>query len=213
MRSRVLTIAALVGSLFFAYSGSAQATVLYSNIAVRSGTGANAVNDGLDASFSTGNQGVDLTSITLKLYATNTLDTGSFVVTLLANSSNSPGKRITSSPLATILDSSLTTTASLVTLDSFPLISLAANTRYWVKVFNPNSATTPTTAYWAYVDSTNGIGVYNEYSNDGTYLVANNVSKTPFVMSVSAIPEPRSLALVFVGIVGTVLGLVKRKAP
>jgi hypothetical protein len=134
-----------------------------------------------------------LTSVDLLVLATSPSDGGSFTVSLLNDSSTSPG-----SPIATdtFADSLLSTSLSVLAAP-FPDISLLANTRYWIELSTSNGS-----LEWSFTSMNDGIGVANEY-NFYAGSVSANAAFTPYQMSIgSAAPEPSTWAMVLVGFAG-----------
>jgi hypothetical protein len=182
---------------------AANATVLYNNIGgVASGGQAHAStsdNGPLGGSFSTGPSSFTLASVDLLVLADNPSDGGSFTVSLLKDSSKTPGSTIATDTFA---DSVLST--SLSTLSApFSSITLAADTRYWIEL-----STSTGSLEWSYSAANNGVGVAHEY-NYYAHSVSPNNSFTPYQMSIgsgSAVPEASTWALMLAGFAG--LGLV-----
>jgi hypothetical protein len=212
MPSRFVRSLALSGVLAATLgTGAARADVLFSNIGFGS-TVSNPVSQVLYDSFSTGSYGVSLTSVSLKLEASNPSDTGAVVVALYSNlsGSNTPDGSI--QRLGKIFDSSLTSSPTIIQLDAFPYTALAANTRYWIQVRQLGS--TPSSASWVYDNSYLGTSVSTEYSLDTVNVAgvtANDSGSNVYLMRVTGIPEPRSVALLLVGLVGTGLALLRRR--
>ena len=183
----------------------ARADVLFTNVGLpsASGIGADPVSNTLYATFSTSAQGLMLSSLSLELDAATPGDGGLVNVILASDDFGVPGKGI--KLLGQIADSSLTSAPSVYSFsESFPL---AANTRYWIKL--AKSGLTATSAYWEYDGSSAGPGVYSEFDyNTGNLpaLSANSVGTSVYMMTVSAVPEPTSLALYAGGL--AILGLV-----
>jgi hypothetical protein len=160
-------------------------------------------------SFSTGAQGLALSSVTLVLAAGNPGDGGTIVASLwsdnpsgayspsgVANALPAPGSEIDT--LATIKDSNLSSSFSNVSVPVTAAIALAANTRYWVELVGSVS----TTAEWSYIGAADAsaLSLTNEYSWNN-YSGMSNTSGLDAtygvdMVSVSAVPEPASLFLV-----------------
>jgi hypothetical protein len=121
---------------------------------------------------------------------------GTTVVSLLADNSTSPGAVI--GQLASISDSSLSTTATDVDVSGFSPIMLNANTRYWIELSSTSLA-----AAWTLSGDTSGPGVIGEFFANSTGVFANaGLAGFPYQMQVNteAIPEPSSLALSISGL-------------
>jgi hypothetical protein len=190
-------------------AGAVKADIIYDNISASIGAvtqgdaGVSSAGSGpLGDSFSTGSSPSTLTDVQLLMSADTPTDGGAYTVSLLADSSTSPGALI--SPLAALPDSGLTAAGStppwtLIDVPVSPGISLAANTRYWIEIGGAN-----TTANWAYDVANVGVGVANEF-NFYAGSVSDNNSFTPYQMTVmtAAVPEPAAMALsalVFAGL-------------
>jgi hypothetical protein len=119
-------------------------------------------------SFSTGSNPFSLTDVQLALTVDDPSTTGTVTVSLLSDSSSSPGTTIAT--LGTINDSALSAyTPATVDFSQASAIDLAANTRYWVEV----SSTDDSSAGWSYTTDTTGVGVASEY-NANSFQVYNN---------------------------------------
>lgn len=170
-------------------------------------------------SFSVGTQGLQLSSVTLVLAATNATDGGAMVVSLWTNSPNgdangnmpAPGELIAN--LATVNDSSLTASFSEVVIPVTQAIALAANGRFWIEVANKPSLPV-TSGQWDYTFSSSAAAIpsaANEFNwgNYAGYLdtsFADNVNGVDMFV-VSAVPEPMSIALL--GLAVLALGLAR----
>ena len=193
------------------FVGAAYAGVLFDNIGLKV-TGGDAVANTLYASFTTGPQGVDLSAVSLELIALQPLDGGSLNVFLAIDSGGAPGKSI--AKLGTISDSALNSTIFTPSIMSLPgSKSLAANTRYWLKLAT-NGVSTSSSAYWAYDSSSNGVSVASELdlnAANGTGVTLNSAANSVYLMSVTGIPEPGTLSVLLFGVALTTLALGLRK--
>ncbi len=184
----------------------ARADVLFNNIGLpvlAPFSGADPVSNTLYASFSTSSQGLMLSSLALELDAVTPNDGGLINVVLASDAFGVPGKGLRL--LGQINDSILTTSPSVYTFSES--VPLAANTRYWIKL--AQTAGTSSSAYWAYAGSSAGVGVYSEYdynTGNSPALSVNSLGLGVYMMTVSAVPEPTSLAL-YAGAL-TILGVV-----
>jgi hypothetical protein len=160
----------------------------------------------LGASFTTGSSGV-LGAIHLALELNAAADDGAFLVSVVPDAGNTPdltpGNALWTS--SSILDSSFTANTPGGYWDpaldpTAAGVGLAAGTRYWV-VLNgdPDSVVS-----WDYVTTpdTSGIGVAGELWYSAGATGPNETG--PYVMSVdvTAAPEPVSLAIFGLGLVG-----------
>jgi len=211
---------ALIGAAPFA---GAQADVLYDNLGQPNAgvagsdllaTAADGGGGPVAVSFSTGSQGVVLSAVSLLLEGT--YDTaGSISAELFSDnptgsssSAPAPGSELAS--IGTIADSSLPSSFGTVTIDPATEIILAANTRYWVELLS--SGSTPTTAIWATSATALGVGVVGEYDwnnyagnlNSTALNQDPSVGYAPDMMAVMAVPEPTSLSLLALGLIGLV---------
>ena len=199
---------ALIGAAPFA---GAQADVLFDNTA-QAPMGSDPILDlggggagPVAASFSTGAQGMDLSSISVVLQEVGG-DSGTINVELFAGGITAPGGigvsigSIDAGSLATGFDSvSIALTSSVV---------LASNQRYWVELSSSDLSASDLTG-WAYDGNSLGTGVpgeytWNNYSPGGTSSL-NEAAGSAYVMQVQAVPEPASLELLALGMIGLVV--------
>ena len=169
----------------------------------------------LAESFSTGSSDFLLSDIQLALTVNDPSSTGTVTVSLLSDSSTSPGAIIAT--LGTVNDSALSAyTPATVDFLQATAIDLAANTRYWVEV----SASSDSSAGWSYTADTTGIGVANEfnansfqvYSNSGDpFLTLINDPNQLQVNGVAAVPLPTA-AWLFASALGALTALRRRPA-
>ncbi len=222
---------ALIAATPFA---TARADVLFDNV---TGIAPNGAPDGianysgssepvgpLAVSFSTGSSAVYLpyTSFTFDLEATTPDDGGSVTATLFAsagagvgktsNNAIHPGTSVAS--LGIINDSQLSSAAySLISVTSSQAVLLSANTTYWVELSSTASNSSPSSAAWANEAATGGgVGVDGEYAWNNYAGVARSwliTSRGGYMMQV-AVPEPSSILVIGVGLIGLVATRRKR---
>ncbi len=200
--SAAVAVAVMAGT---ALSNSATAsTVLYDNLpASSSGTApANSSWGPLYDSFSTGSSSLSTIALTLMLDATTPSDGGTFTISLLTDSGNSPGTKFATT--GSLPDSDLSTTLNPFSVGA--ALSLAADTLYWVELSSTGSVN------WSYSTDTSGLGVANEYfanyGGTGTVRVFPNSGGPPYQMEVvgTATPLPSTWTMLIAGFVG--LGFV-----
>ncbi len=177
MSSKFVALAAValigVGSV-----ASARADVLFDNITqfqpnvaggiagydpLLNGTSSNSGGGPIAVSFSTGSQGLDLSSVTFALTGVST-SLGSLSVDLMTDSTSTPNSpSSTGVNIGTILDSQLSGTVSLITVKPSTAVILASNQRYWIELSSA-SAANPTSAEWGYDKAgSGGVGVSGQY--------------------------------------------------
>jgi hypothetical protein len=195
-------------SACFATSAPGHADVLYDNLSVAS-AGADPANPSIYGplynSFSTGSSGFSLSEIGLSLQAQNTVDLGTFTVTLLS------GAAAYADPTAIVFSSTFNDSQLLASLSTFDVnfspISLAADTRYWVELSSTGSV------QWSYASDASGTGVSGEFSQNqgGTTLNGPTGDETqpPYQMlisdqQISAVPELSSWMMMILGLMGLV---------
>jgi len=208
-RFRNLVFAA-VATTIAAQGSAVNADILYDNLSVSSGGTASvsSLDHGpLADSFSTGVSPTSLTDVKLLLGASAPVDGGSFSVTLLSDSSTSPGSLLTT--IGTVNDSSLSTSLGTVDLSLATPYALTANTRYWIEVSG-----TSTSGVWSFTAVNSGTGVAGEY-NFYAGLVKANSDFTPYQMQVNtstvAVPEPGTLTVALGTIAIAALAIARRR--
>ena len=202
-RLKMFTACALAASALLG-PATANAAYLFENIngATSGGSASASITDNgpLGDSFSTGTSPFAFTGVDLLISATIPGDGGTFTVSLLKDSSTTPGALIEQ---VTGNDSSLTTALSPIFF-SMPTETLTANTRYWIELLTNGGS-----LHWSFSAVNTGIGVANEY-NFYAGSVSANSAFTPYQMSIgSAVPEPSTWAMMLLGFAG--LGLAAHR--
>jgi hypothetical protein len=150
-------------------------------------------------SFSNG-AAATLVDLKLLLNVDIPTDGGTVTVSLLSSDESTspptPGSVIAT--LGTINDSSLSTSLSVVDISGLS-VALAANTRYWIELSQPNGS-----ANWSFAGDASGVGTAGEFffnqngpfpNSEGPYQMQINVAS-------GTIPEPSAVVLGMIGIGG-----------
>jgi hypothetical protein len=177
---------------------SAQATVIYDNLAA-SQDGADPVQSygPLANSFNTGVNAGLLSGVSMLLKSGSGELIGDLQVKLLANNGSAPGAELLS--LGSMSSASVST-SGFASYNFTPAASfnLATNTTYWVEVFT----TAPIDIEWSWSTDLTSLGVAGQASYSKELGVLPNSLAGPYQMAVSvtAVPEPASVALALVGV-------------
>jgi hypothetical protein len=197
--------AATVAVLCAAVMPAANASPIYDNLgSSRDGSDPIFGFGPLANSFTTDAAGF-LGGVTALLKNGSTSIVGDIQISLHANGANVPGAELAS--LGTISSADVAT-ADFAEYSFAPLTSylLAANTTYWIEII----ALDPNALEWSWSNDLSATGVAGQ-SNYSAALGTNaNSSFGPYQMAVSQVPEPESLALVFLGL--GLLVVVKRRS-
>jgi hypothetical protein len=152
----------------------------------------------------TATAGGRLQDVTLSLLRTDPQSTGSLSVNLYFDSgSNTTGAFIQN--IGTLLDSSLTAGPSNYSFTSFASVSLTSGQRYWVNVLG----TADSSAAWSVTTDTSGTGVNGEYAQ--SYNVVFPTSSGATYQAQITVPEPGTIALMSLGLVGFAFGQRRNK--
>lgn len=187
----IFAVAALLVSGGYALAG----TVVYDDTAFITTGGADVAGTTLFDSFSTGGASGSFSGLERGLIDSTPSDGGTITIALYADStscssfstSDYPGAFVTD--LGTVLDSSLTTTDSLITISLIANPALSAGTRYWIILTEPTLG--GGSPLWDPATSASGTGVSGEFNGDGnypyttTFAVESNSTGVPYVMQVT----------------------------
>jgi hypothetical protein len=193
----VISLLAMAACLTMAATG-AQATAIYDNLAA-SQDGADPVQSygPLANSFNTGVNAGLLSGVSVLLKSGSSELVGDLQLKLLASNGSAPGAELLS---LGSLSSASVSTAGFASYSFAPAASfnLSANTTYWVEVLT----TAPIDIEWSWSTDLTSLGVAGQASYSKELGVLPNSLAGPYQMAVSvaAVPEPASWALVLVGV-------------
>jgi len=200
MKARKLFAGAFVSAIVFVFgaaisSAPATAAVLYDNLSAGTNGIDNIGPPSPDAigplydSFSTLGSSFTLTQLQILVGLQGASPVGGFNVALYNDSgASTPGSL--NQNIATVLDSALSSSASVITFSSLA-ITLAPATRYWIGL-----SSTDTNAAWLWSNDISGPGVAGEFYSDAHGTFSNITG--PYQMQISgdaATPLPAALPL------------------
>ena len=199
-----LTGAALASATLIASSAGAVNVILFDNLgAATTGSDSAATFGPLADSFSTGNQTITASGISVLVDGVST-DSGFFTVSVLNDAGTSPGSTFAS---GTFSDSFLNGTPTVLAFGC--ACTLAANTRYWIQLADAGASS----LNWSWSTDISGVGVAGEYfANSGGVFPNDPNGPYQLQVSVTAVPEAATWAMMLTGFGLTGAALRRRNA-
>jgi hypothetical protein len=182
-------------------------TVVYNNLGNFGGIYGFGITNGSQSNSFTSSSSAALLDVTITLLKNGNSTGGTLTVNLVNDVGNNTPDLVNPvvGVLGTLSEDQLATTLTAYPFSSFAPITLAGGTRYWINVVS--SVGTNSNSYWGYAADNTGVGTALEFNSNPVDGTAPNGA--PYQMEVRVVPEPATLALFSVGLVG--IGFGKRR--